>query len=107
MSFSKLRKYLNKNFEWIALAAGLFLLAIMSPYDKGQSFCLLEYAGYDFCPGDGLGHSISFFFRGEFQNSLHAHFMGMPAVLILSMRILFLLNNNFNQKERISYGKSD
>jgi hypothetical protein len=107
LNFLKLRKYLNKNFEWIALAAGLFLLAIMSPYDSGQSFCLLESAGYDFCPGDGLGHSIAFFFRGEFQNSLQAHFMGIPAVMILSTRVLFLLNKNFNQNERIPDGKSD
>lgn len=95
---------MNKNFEWITLSGGLLLLAIMNPYDNGQSFCLLELAGYDFCPGDGLGHSIAFFFRGEFQNSLSAHFMGIPAVMILSMRILFLLNQNFKQKERTPDG---
>ena len=88
------------NFEWIALAGGLFLLAIMSPYENGQSLCLFDLAGLEFCPGEGLGHSIAFFFRGEFQNSVQAHFMGIPSVLILSMRILFLLIYNFNQKEK-------
>ncbi len=92
------------NFEWIALAGGLFLLAIMSPYENGQSLCLFDLAGFEFCPGEGLGHSIAFFFRGEFQNSVQAHFMGIPAVVILSLRILFLLHLNFNQKERTSDG---
>jgi len=98
--FFKLRKFMKIHFEWVVLAGGLFLLAIMSPYDNGQSFCLIELAGYDFCPGKGLGHSIAFFFRGEFQNSFHAHFMGPPAILILSFRILFLLKQNLTYKKK-------
>ncbi|MGF1670769.1 MAG: DUF2752 domain-containing protein [Balneolaceae bacterium] len=100
IQFLKLRNFVHKNLEWLLLCSGLFLLAFMSPYENGQSLCLIDLAGFDFCPGKGLGHSIAFFFRGEFQQSVEAHFMGPAAILILTLRILFLIRKNFNTSNK-------
>ena len=41
-------------------------------------------------PGYGLGHSISWLFRGEIANSWDSHWLGIPTVIILSYRIVTL-----------------
>ena len=41
-------------------------------------------------PGYGLGHSIGYLFRGDLHNSLDSHWLGIPAVAILSHRIITL-----------------
>ncbi len=41
-------------------------------------------------PGYGLGHSISWLFRGEIARSWDSHWLGIPAVIILSYRIVTL-----------------
>lgn len=101
--------FINKNFEVIAFATGLVLLALMNPDTaSGPGFCILEQLGVSFCPGDGLGHSISYTFRGEISNALQANVLGPFALLILSGRILHLLYKNyFNHNKKINdYGSN-
>lgn len=106
------KQILKNNFEWAALLLGLLLMGTMNPYiDNGISFCLFELAGFQFCPGEGLGHSIAFTFRGDFQDALQAHPVGPAAVLILAGRIGFLWKEKFksslNNKKVRNYGKDD
>lgn len=92
----KMKKIYKRHFEWVALTAGLFTMALMDPYvNNGLSFCLFETIGLTFCPGEGLGHSIAFLARGEVGSALDANMMGPAAFLILSSRILHQLNNIF------------
>lgn len=94
--------YLFQNyFEIFAFGIGLFLLALMDPNTaNGPGLCLLENAGFSYCPGDGLGHSISFIFRGEFDNAMEANILGPFALVILSGRIFYLFAQNyFNQNK--------
>lgn len=77
---------------------GLMLMATMNPYVEGVSLCLLEALGFTFCPGEGLGHSIAFLFRGEFSESLEANLMGPVVVIGLSARI-FTIWKNLIQKQ--------
>lgn len=94
-----LKQFYKYHFEWVALLAGLLVLGLMNPYvDNGSSLCLFEAINLKFCPGEGLGHSIAFTFRGDFLNAFKAHPAGPPAILILSGRIGFLWSNAFNQK---------
>jgi len=86
--------FFKKHFEWMVFAVGLLLLGMMSPYDTSASFCLFERAGFEFCPGNGLGHSIAFTFRGELAHAWEAHFMGPVAVVILLLRILKIWYKN-------------
>ncbi|MHC1774798.1 MAG: DUF2752 domain-containing protein [Lentimicrobium sp.] len=84
-------QFLRSRFEAIAWMAGLTLMAFMAPTDSHVSLCPFNATGLGFCPGCGLGHSISWLFRGEFVQSFHAHPLGIVAVAILSWRIITII----------------
>lgn len=85
--------FLIKHIEWVAFLAGLIFMATLDPYSNGIDFCLFDAIGLTFCPGEGLGHSIAFFFRGEIEHSLQANLMGPFAVAALSFRIFSIWKN--------------
>ncbi|WP_440999026.1 DUF2752 domain-containing protein [Fodinibius sp. SL11] len=94
--------YLYRNyFELAAFSVGLLLLALMDPDTaSGPGLCLLENLNFPYCPGDGLGHSVSYIFRGEFNNALEANILGPFALIVLSGRILYLFSqNHFNHNK--------
>jgi len=92
-----MKLFFRKYFEATVFAIGLFLLALMDPaVSNGPSLCLFDQLGFTFCPGDGLGHSISYTFRGEFSNALESNVLGPFAILVLSTRIIYLLIKNHN-----------
>ena len=102
-----MKKLFNKHFEWLAFSIGLVLIASMNPYiDQGSSFCLFEMAGIGFCPGEGLGHSIAFLFRGDLSNALQANVLGPFVAFIILLRIGYLVKTNIiNQNSlRETYG---
>lgn len=88
--------YLYRNyFEIATFGVGLLLLALMDPNTtSGPGLCILENLGFQYCPGDGLGHSISFIFRGEINNSLEANILGPFTLVILLGRIFYLFTQN-------------
>lgn len=91
-------KTLQKHSEWIVFSLGLILLAMMAPDESRHSLCLFEWIGIEFCPGEGLGHSISYTFRGNIEAALESHFAGPAAVLILILRILFIWKDMIRSK---------
>ena len=98
-----MREFKKLPFESLIWAAGLLILAISNP-DGGMHFsiCPLYNLGFDFCPGCGLGKSISLLFHGELTRSFAAHPLGIFAVIVLSYRIFHLTKNYLNL-----YGKSN
>jgi Protein of unknown function (DUF2752) len=91
-----IKKILLPYFELCTWIAGLFLLAIMNPAGTPHfSLCLFKWAGLSFCPGCGLGHSISWLFHGNLTQSLQAHPLGIFALAVLLLRIFTLIKNNF------------
>ncbi len=92
-----IKRNFNLHFEWLALAVGLFLMAILNPESTASSLCPLDYFDATFCPGEGLGKSIALFFRGNLTSSLLAHPAGIPAVFIISGRIFYILSRNRTQ----------
>lgn len=88
----ELKALFKKYFEVLAFATGLILLALMNPVAaNGPSLCLFDQLGISFCPGDGLGHSISYIFRGEVYKALEVNMLGPFTLIILSGRIFYLL----------------
>lgn len=81
-------RQIKRHSEWVVLASGLILLALMDPQNTGTSFCLFDLLGFEFCPGQGLGHSIALSFRGEFSAAFEAHLAGPFAIVILTRRII-------------------
>ncbi|MFU8813581.1 MAG: DUF2752 domain-containing protein [Balneolaceae bacterium] len=93
--FKAWRAFFFLHVEWMVLLTGLILMATLNPETASRSFCLLDVAGFSFCPGTGLGRSIALFFRGDFTASLAMHPAGIPAVVLLSGRIGSLLKERF------------
>lgn len=87
--------------EALCWLAGLLSLALSDSAPSHFTLCPLKNMGVDFCPGCGLGRSITLFFHGQFIDSLHAHPMGIFAVIVLSFRIISLTKQHIR-----SYGKS-
>jgi hypothetical protein len=89
------RNLLRVPLEAIVWLAGLVALAISSPQAQGHfTVCPLALLGFDFCPGCGLGRSVSYLFHGEFARSFTMHPLGIFAVIVLSYRIIQLILNH-------------
>ncbi len=95
MSYTFKRSHLEAFFWIVAILA----LALTNPAEEGHaSLCLFRNTGLGFCPGCGLGHAISWLFRGQLAASFHSHPLGIPAVVILLIRSFNLLRNDLKIK---------
>jgi len=102
--FGSFKKLFFLHFEWLALATGLILLALMDPLTQAQTLCPIERLGFEYCPGEGLGRSVSYAFRGDFVASFYSHPAGIAAILIITGRIFAILHRNLNiNKEKFTY----
>lgn len=96
------KKLFFLHFEWLALATGLILLALMDPLSQAQTLCPIERLGFSYCPGEGLGRSVSHAFRGDLKASFYSHPAGIAAILIITGRIISIFHRNLNiNKEKI------
>jgi hypothetical protein len=86
-----IKSLFSKYFELVFWVAGLIALAITNPTEQAHfTLCPLKLLGFTWCPGCGLGHSISFLFHGDIKSSFHAHWLGIPALMIILYRIYVL-----------------
>jgi len=86
-----IRTIFSKYFELVFWIAALSALALTNPTEQAHfTLCPLKLSGITWCPGCGLGHAISFLFHGNLRNSFHAHWLGIPAVVIILHRIYVL-----------------
>lgn len=91
----------TKYFELAFWIVALILLAVMKPTtDPHYSFCIFKMLGLPFCPGCGLGHSISYLFHGDIKASFSAHPFGIFAVAIIMARITTLFQLHVFQKTK-------
>lgn len=98
----RLSKIFHTHFEWVFLVGAIGVMALMDPTTDAASWCLYEWLGISFCPGEGLGHSIAWFFRGDWTNAWEAHPVGPFAVFIMSGRVIYLLRNSINTSQTYS-----
>jgi hypothetical protein len=86
-----IKQFFRNYFELVFWIAALVALALTDPSAPGQySLCPLKLMGISWCPGCGLGHSISWVLYGNIKNSWHAHWLGLPALIIILYRIYAL-----------------
>ncbi len=69
--------------------SGFIFLALIDPSGAHLSICPLHYLEV-YCPGCGLGRSISYLLHGEVLASFQTHPLGVVATLILGHRTLRL-----------------
>lgn len=91
------------NFELLIWISALVSLAILNPEINSHfTLCPIKNLGFDFCPGCGLGHSISFLFHGDLFHSFQSHWFGIPAVIILLNRIYQLFRQQIRAFKQLS-----
>jgi hypothetical protein len=81
----------KKNFELIFWLTALLSLAIFDPAQSHFSLCIFRLLGITWCPGCGIGHAISWLLHGDLQASLKAHWLGLPALMVIFYRIYSLI----------------
>jgi hypothetical protein len=78
---------------WIG---GLCYLALIDPATGGHlNLCLHKWLGFDWCPGCGLGTSISYMLHGNLTGSFEAHPLGGIALVVITVRLIALLKDNY------------
>lgn len=83
-------------FELSFWVMALVSLALMNPLAEAHfSLCLFKFLGFRFCPGCGLGHSITWLFHGNVQESFKAHSMGIFALPVILYRIFILAKSRW------------
>ena len=77
---------------------------MINPVEQHFSFCLFKQLGISWCPGCGIGHSISYLLHGDVIKSFQTHALGTFALVIIVYRILQLIINQLkNQKNGKSF----
>lgn len=93
--------------EALVWIAALFYLAFFNdPFHQHFTICPLANAGFDYCPGCGLGNSISLLLNGHIAESFNAHLLGIPAVIIIIYRIFSLIKFNLKKVKPLSQSRS-
>lgn len=79
----------------------IMALGLFNPTSGSHfSLCPLKLLGFNWCPGCGIGHAIAYLLHGDIGNSLKAHWLGIPALLIILYRIcnlIYLQTSNFKK----------
>jgi hypothetical protein len=84
-------KWVKKNIELLFWPTALLLLFFLDTGKPQASFCFFSWIGFGECPGCGLGHSIHYALHLELANAIYHHILGIPAVIIIFIRIKQLL----------------
>lgn len=93
------------DWEAVMWLAALFYLLFVNPYETQQfTFCPFHNAGIDFCPGCGMGRSISFFYHVDFTSSIETHPLGIAAFILISFRIYKLTTKTITKIKQIKRG---
>ncbi len=81
------------------------MLALAKPVEYGHenhfTLCPLAVIGLEWCPGCGIGRSITQLFHGNIEDSWKHHWFGMPALLILLYRISTLVRINIKEFKKL------
>ena len=88
--------------ELVFWILALVLLATATPVELGQvhhfTLCPLANMGFDWCPGCGIGRSITQLFHGNVSASIGQHWFGIPALAIILYRIVVLIKLSIANK---------
>jgi hypothetical protein len=99
----KLKQLLTQNTELILWLMALVFVWIM-PTTPLQSFCVFKQLGITFCPGCGIGKAMHEAMHAQWLTSWHYHKFGLPALAIITWRILQLLNQTkkYNHEPKLT-----
>lgn len=76
---------------WLGAIIGILLI---DPYGPQHfTLCPLDNLGFHWCPGCGLGRSMSLLTHGDFKASWSMHPLAMFAFAVITYRIIQLIRN--------------
>ncbi len=85
-------KLINHHLELLMWIGALVSLIFVNPYETDHfTFCIFNQMGIDFCPGCGIGRSITMIYHGNFADSFRMHPLGIFALAVILYRIINLL----------------
>ncbi|MBO9620760.1 MAG: DUF2752 domain-containing protein [Niabella sp.] len=93
------KTFLKKYSEALIWGGALAALFFMNVDPNAISLCPLKALGIPWCPGCGIGHSIHYTLHLNFTAAWRAHFLGIPATLVLlyqTIKSLHFTNKNYN-----------
>jgi hypothetical protein len=95
-----IKVFFRKYFELIFWVAALILLGMSDPA-AATHFTLRpsKLMGINWCPGCGMGHSIAFLLHGDISNFFRAHWLGIPALVVICHRIYVLFRQQVLQQK--------
>ena len=95
--------FLVHNLEALVWLAVIVIFAL-SPVHSGTHFtiCPLSLAGFDHCPGCGLGRSLILLLHGRVVESFNMHPLAVFALGIFVIRIVIVFKNYFNYQKQIT-----
>ena len=101
--------YRRVGLEAVVWIGAFAYLAIHNPYTQSEfTLCPLKNLGFHYCPGCGLGRSISFLLHGDVIRSFQTHILGVPATIVLISRTVSQLGKAIRKdpfiKLRSSHG---
>ena len=94
MTTSKVRTFLTQNFEALVWLAVIIVFAV-SPVHSANHFtiCPLSLAGFEHCPGCGLGRAMILLLHGRLAESIEMHPLAVFALGLFIFRIVTVFRN--------------
>lgn len=99
----RLGKFFIHNFEAFIWIAAIIFFAL-SPVNHSEHFtiCPLSLAGFEHCPGCGLGRSLILLLHGNVSESMSMHPLAIPALALFTARIVIVFKNYHNFQNQIT-----
>jgi hypothetical protein len=95
--------FLIQNLEAFIWIAVLVYFAISPVHATGHfTICPLSLAGFEYCPGCGLGRSIILLMHGHINESISMHPLAIFALIVLIVRIVTVFRKSFFFRKQIS-----
>ena len=101
--FKSFGKFMVHNLEAFVWISAIIYFA-MSPLPSGQHFtiCPLSLAGFEHCPGCGLGRAMILLLHGKMSESISLHPLAPPAMALFTARIILVFKNYYNFQKQIT-----
>jgi hypothetical protein len=102
----RIGKFLVHNLEaFIWLAVIIYFAASPVQFANHFTICPLSLAGFEHCPGCGLGRSMVLLLHGRVAESISMHPLGIFALGLFTVRIFTVFSNYFNLQKHLSVNK--
>lgn len=101
--FKSFVKFIVQNLEAFIWIPAIIYFAL-SPLPSGAHFtiCPLSLAGFEHCPGCGLGRALILLLHGQVSESICMHPLAIPALALFTARIVIVFKNYFNYQKQIT-----